>query len=196
MGLKIQPRSVMNTQKATEWVGLNMPYRPRSRDMGNMYCTWPFTQLPPAPVLPMFEGVQRISKAHKKVLEATSPSACYFTRGTYRDQQGCEVWRLIEGRVFTRDLTCVADSLPEFLSRMLIENLAWHKMNDDAIPEPEEADAPGATTLLLRANWPAVLLAVDAYVAHMKAHNRKKDNPDMLDLIFARHRPNYLTRDE
>lgn len=171
----------MHAPKAREWVGVNMPFRPRAKDWANLYCTWPFPQLPPAPVLPMFEGVQRISKAHKRMLEATSPTACYFDRGAYRDQQGCEVWRLVEGRLFTRDLICVADSLPEFLSRMLIENLAWHKVHDDAIPEPEDADA--------RANWPAVLLAVDAYVAHMRAHNGKNDNPDLLDLILARHRP-------
>jgi hypothetical protein len=66
-----------------------------------------------------------------------SPTACYFDTDCdkknnvfYVDQQGCVIWHLLpNGEVASlQDGVIVANSLPEFLSRLQMENNIWNKI--------------------------------------------------------------------
>lgn len=71
-----------------------------------------------------------------------SPTDCYFdvdkeTGTFYRDQQDCVVWRVDKktGFIMVRE-AIVANSIPEFLTRINLENIIWHhKYNNRPITQ-------------------------------------------------------------
>ena len=99
---------------AQHWVNIGMPHRPPVEEDGGLYNAYMLRDLPPLDVLPEFQCVTTlddIDMGHQQLL--------------------VWVWVFIlqmqHGRVYTYSTweKCVANSLPEFLTRMYVENLAW-----------------------------------------------------------------------
>jgi len=115
------------------WVGFTLPYRL----CRGTYDTYRYESLPPVAVLPEYAHVKTLEDvaAHVSILKSTldSPTGCYLDtsagRGVFLlDSQGCVHWSVDEtGRVWANHEDVVARSLPEFLSRVRIENDIWHK---------------------------------------------------------------------
>lgn len=64
-----------------------------------------------------------------------NPTDCYWEIDTksgniLHDSQGCLTWSLNpNGKVYVENGTCVGVSLPEFLTRINMENALWYKTN-------------------------------------------------------------------
>jgi hypothetical protein len=125
------------------WWGVGLP----NRKCNATYCFYPYESLPKISINPLYKDITDIEKLidflHDNDTEDSpdslfdSPTACYFeTNRTsspyvfYVDQQGCIMWCLDdEGRVVTSDGDYVAKTLPEFLTRISLENSIWIKTN-------------------------------------------------------------------
>lgn len=94
-----------------------------------------YDALPVLEIDPQFADIKTVSNVQQNLefLERTirSPTACYFdpcpdTGVFYCDQQGCVIWKLgKDGRVYGNE-HYVADSIPEFLTRVHFENELWY----------------------------------------------------------------------
>lgn len=169
------------------WVNSSMDHRPPPLVRGGLYNVYDLEHLPPMDVLDAFRSahtLQDITDQHRQLLEDTSPTACWFDAGApkprrtskprggvafYHDQQDCCVWSYQDGRVYANHPTrvCVARSLPHFLSRMYVENLAWlHLHGPRYYQEHVAADSPMHGIV-----W--------RYVEHMARHYPagRKDDP-------------------
>jgi hypothetical protein len=125
------------------WIGVgNLPGRSKEGDFST-YSVFEYDSLPPITTLQMFEDITNLEDLKKALpnLEKQiphlfdSPTSCYFDcEGDepgvfFRDQQDCVVWCWDEktGEVFDSGSGyAVATSLSEFLTRIVLENVAWH----------------------------------------------------------------------
>ena len=82
-------------------------------------------------------GLKTATDVHKHAdkleqIVGSSPTACFFVKRknvVYCDQQGCVVWTFEpEKGVVTTHGVKVAETLPEFFSRMRLDNALWYAM--------------------------------------------------------------------
>lgn len=132
------------------WWGFNLP----NRECKGTYQLFPYESLPDVNIKPKYNYITDIIKLGDFLDDESnsddpllnSPTACYFdTNHTsiptifYVDQQGCIIWCLNQdGTVVTTNGVTVAKSLPEFLTRISIENSIWFKSFDDKSFSAEE----------------------------------------------------------
>lgn len=121
------------------WWGIDLDVR----NSGNMatYSNFKFEQLPQVNIPDEFKNITTVELLKKKLPDLRknislkilfkSPTDCYFdfnlkNNAFYRDQQDCIVWYVDEksGYVYAGK-TIVSKSLPEFLTRIRIENAIW-----------------------------------------------------------------------
>ena len=145
------------TSRPKAWIGVGgLPGRSKPGDFST-YSVFTYDTLPPVTTPQMFDDVTTLAEL-KKVLPKwkkqipqlfNSPTACYFDFAGdepgvfFRDQQDCVVWCLDEktGEVFDAGSGyCVASSLAEFLTRILLENVAWHQLHGYAVKVSENLD--------------------------------------------------------
>ncbi len=130
----------------TVWIGL----RPAGPDFAT-YGTTPYADLPPLKVNPLFAGIHTVIDVERNfdMLEKSfeSPTGCFFCIPEspemysetlfiwapkkelslfYSDRQGCVQWYFHPAcGVYTDRNQCVAKTIPEFLSRMHLEDKLW-----------------------------------------------------------------------
>jgi hypothetical protein len=138
----------------TCWIGIGIPFRPCQGTYGSFSGSVPPIKTSKYQTIKTLQDLQR--SIDQKQIDIESSTACYFdldpkTGVFYRDQQDCVIWKLTEnGQVdaITEDnevIECVADSLPEFLNRIEIENHIWFQCDQycdlsvkETISEKEE----------------------------------------------------------
>jgi hypothetical protein len=127
------------TEDTFGWYGFELP----GRTCRGTYDLYDYETLPPIKINDEFKDVTSFEKL-VDFLHLTpqtgylfkSPTACYFEPERnaspqifYVDQQGCLLWGLDEQeRVVTDNGIIVAKTLPEFLSRIEMENAIWTKV--------------------------------------------------------------------
>jgi hypothetical protein len=125
------------------WIGVGgLPVRSKEGDFST-YSVFQYDSLPPITTLQMFDDINNLEDLKKALpnLEKQipqlfdSPTSCYFDLDGeepgvfFRDQQDCVIWCWDEktGQVFDSGSGyAVAASLSEFLTRIVLENVAWH----------------------------------------------------------------------
>eukprot|EP00164_Ancoracysta_twista_P002496 GFYU01003321.1.p1 GENE.GFYU01003321.1~~GFYU01003321.1.p1 ORF type:complete len:200 (-),score=32.08 GFYU01003321.1:164-763(-) len=115
--------------KSHKWVGFSIPYRLADGTYGV------FSSVPPVEIYPEVKDITSLQELQEHLPTISrmfhSPTSCYFEidseeKTFFHDQQDCVVWRLRDdGKVDTTSGLVVADSLPEFLSRVIIESRIW-----------------------------------------------------------------------
>lgn len=117
----------------TTWIGISLPGRPLDATYGQ----WSYQSLPPIEIDPQFQEITTLDQLIQSLsllrTIISSPTACYFQvdladRTFYRDQQDCVIWALnSQGQVYLDGdpHAIVALSLPEFLTRVHLENTIW-----------------------------------------------------------------------
>lgn len=136
--LKIEENSSQK-QSPTIWFGIGFGGRPCE----GTYDCYEYKSLPPVTFKKEFESIKTFSDIEENfdLLEGMndSPTACYFDlhhkkKIFYRDQQDCILWALNDhNQVYSYpdENDIVADSLPEFLTRIYIESKLWEKLPKD-----------------------------------------------------------------
>ena len=129
------------------WYGVELPNRPTQYT----YYFWPEEKIPKIKIKEEFQDITTLSKLQSYLDRANpssplfnSPTDCFFDVGRkslckaertavddnvfFLDSQDCLVWYLDEkGRVRADSHIIVARSLPEFLTRIELENSIWYK---------------------------------------------------------------------
>lgn len=116
------------------WIGVGLPFRP----CDGTYGVFEPQQMPAIEIDAKFADLHTVEDVAKNLtmLKAifNSPTACYFDTDFgngvfYRDQQDCVLWCISQnGQVMVyQSEMVVARSLPEFLSRVNLENRLWYK---------------------------------------------------------------------
>jgi len=128
------------------WYGVNLPHRECSGTY-QMY-----NKVPKIEVAAEYKDVTDFQKladflhsANKKTYLFASPTDCFFELDAnsgvfYCDSQGCILWVLEDdGKIVTSNNICVAKSLPEFLTRIELENAIWFKtwLKNEPLTEKE-----------------------------------------------------------
>lgn len=127
------------------WWGFEIPFR----KCHGTYNRYTYDSLPPVQIKKEYENIElpeQLRRALPQLKKTTpqlfnSPTACFFKFGVkglfYCDQQGCILWYVDKEtkRVHTDDATIVAKSLPEFLTRIEMENALWkHTLSPEMFP--------------------------------------------------------------
>ncbi len=122
-------------QMAEIWIGVDLPYRPHPNGFAT-YSTWKYKDQPEVEIDDIFKKFKTLADIEKYIgeLKIESPTACYFNieeNGVfYRDQQDCVLWAVnSKNQVCAIDMGIVANSIPEFLTRVKLESSIWHKTN-------------------------------------------------------------------
>jgi hypothetical protein len=126
------------------WVGFELPFRPCS----GTYEV--YTDPLPSIDTSQYQSIKNLQDLRSRLdsIDFESATACYFdinesTGVFYRDQQDCIIWKLIDGQVVAYEsdgetrIGVVADSLPEFLARLRIENHIWFSTYTTASESPK-----------------------------------------------------------
>lgn len=122
------------------WIGFGLP----GRETDATYSTFRYEAQPEVKPFPKLQDIKTLDdlKKHLPVLVNeypflnSSPTSCYWSFDGkepgvfFRDQQDCVVWCLDEktGEVFVpgfKKSVVVAASLPEFMTRIALENEIW-----------------------------------------------------------------------
>lgn len=123
------------------WWGFDLP----NRKCAGTYQFYPYDTLPEIAIDVRYKDITDLEKlidfvyyyCDSEYSVFHSPTSCFFEidRNSsphvfYVDQQGCIIWCLDdEGKIVTSDGVYVAKSLPEFLTRISLENSIWYKTN-------------------------------------------------------------------
>lgn len=146
----------MTTINPTKWTYIPIPHR--DAGLFTTYKTWNYSDMPEVEIFEPFKKFVTVQDIQENLLilhnVIRSPTSCYFSvEGNvfYRDQQDCIIWSYdSEKGVYTDNGDIVAKSIPEFLTRIYIENCIWFKLlrlrNDigqDSDEEEEKEDNAG-----------------------------------------------------
>lgn len=118
------------------WYGFELPNRPTK----HTYAFWsskpivkPYARYKQITTLDaLHQYVKELKNKRERTPLLQSPTDAVFVnhgRTFYTDSQDLISWYYDSGAVYSDDNTRVADSLPEFLTRIEIENSIWYKTN-------------------------------------------------------------------
>lgn len=121
------------------WWGIELP----GRGATATYRFWPYDCIPKIEIKQEYKDITNIDQLTDFIQNSTdtalfySPTAYELNRNattkpavSYSDRQKCILWCLDEkGRVITDSDILVAETLPEFLTRVEIEGSIWLKTN-------------------------------------------------------------------
>lgn len=143
----------MSNEQPTLWIGSGLRNRPTS--MFATYGMFDYNKQPPVTIRDKFKDLKTIDdlEANQDWLDSIlkSPTACYIEIDRenhifFRDQQDCVLWTVHPKtgavHILNQDKTMVAHSVPEFLTRVFIENEIWYHdygMSDDALADDAKA---------------------------------------------------------
>jgi len=132
------------TEEKWVWCGINIPFR-NVTNISSTYQMNKYDFLPQIQICEDFKDVMDIESLvdflhlnqNKDRYLFQSPTSCFFEivresepKIFYADQQGCVLWGIDEqGRVVIDNGDIVAKTLPEFLTRIELENAIWYKTN-------------------------------------------------------------------
>lgn len=137
--------------KPTQWVYISLRHCIPNRDKSGTYNTWSYDSLPPIKINPLFNDLHTVQDVQTRAKELCkhfrSPTGCYFLVGNstifYVDQQWCIKWQYQESvGVYINDDTSlvVAKSIPEFLSRVHLEDRIWYNLSKKTKEEQDYID--------------------------------------------------------
>ena len=135
---RVPMTNATETPQPTAWWHCGFPGR--ETGMFATYAKTPYGCLPEIEIDALFADIESVEdvKKNRSMLEKhiNSPTSCFFVFDEphlfYSDQQGCIVWYFQPERgvytnknVYTGENECVAKTIPEFLTRMHIEDSLW-----------------------------------------------------------------------
>lgn len=126
-----------NLQQA--WIYTELPLRPHPHKFST-YSKFSYEKLPPVPIMDIYKNIHTLKDVKKNIniinRKLQSTTTCRIAvdetdESFYHDQQDCVIWHFNEkDGVYVKTETGklqVSVSLPEFFSRMHMENEIWWK---------------------------------------------------------------------
>jgi hypothetical protein len=128
------------------WMFISIPNRPVA--FLSTYGQWDYDKQPKIEIdedVKKFKTFTDIVKYQKELPKFDSPTSCYFKItgdcAFYRDQQDCIVWKANSSGQVKTIQGIVANSIPEFLTRIRLESSIWYKsygINKSALTDKEK----------------------------------------------------------